>query len=91
MQGSGFEDAPVSQLLVGYTIVSAIIANLANTKHAFYFYLFPGSLWTRPFFWKLFTWQTYYANSTEVIFSAMTFYNLRLIERLWGSRKFAVS
>ena len=35
--------------------------------------------------------QACFANSTEVLFAAMTFYHLRVIERLWGSRKFAVS
>jgi hypothetical protein len=37
------------------------------------------------------TWPLVYTNSTEVLFSAMTLYQLRIIERLWGSRKFAVS
>jgi hypothetical protein len=32
-----------------------------------------------------------YTNSTEVLFAVLAFYNLRVIERLWGSRKFAVS
>lgn len=35
-------------------------------------------------------YQTCYNNSTEVLFAAMTIYHLRIIERLWGSRKFAV-
>jgi len=34
--------------------------------------------------------QVCYTNATEVIFAALTVYQLRLIERLWGSRKFAV-
>jgi hypothetical protein len=32
-----------------------------------------------------------YTNSTEVLFAVVSFYQLRVIERLWGSRKFAVS
>lgn len=35
--------------------------------------------------------QTCFTNSTEVLFAVLTFYQLRVIERLWGSRKFAVS
>ena len=35
--------------------------------------------------------QTCYTNSTELLFAAMAIYHLRIIERLWGSRKFAVS
>ena len=31
-----------------------------------------------------------YTNSTELLFATMTLYHLRIIERLWGERKFAV-
>jgi hypothetical protein len=31
-----------------------------------------------------------FTNSTEVLFAVLTFYQLRVVERLWGSRKFAV-
>ena len=31
-----------------------------------------------------------YNNSTELLFAAMSLYQMRVIERLWGSRKFAV-
>lgn len=34
--------------------------------------------------------QACYTNSTEVLFAAMTVYHMRVIERLWGSRKFLV-
>lgn len=34
--------------------------------------------------------QICFTNSTEVLFAAVSLYNLRVIERLWGSRKFAV-
>lgn len=34
--------------------------------------------------------QACYTNSTEVLFAVMTIYHLRVIERLWGSRKFLV-
>jgi hypothetical protein len=35
--------------------------------------------------------QTCFTNSTEVLFAVIAFYQLRVVERLWGSRKFAVS
>lgn len=35
--------------------------------------------------------QACFTNSTEVLFGALTLYHMRVIERLWGSRKFAVS
>ena len=37
------------------------------------------------------TEQATFTNSTEVLFAVLTFYQLRVVERLWGSRKFAVS
>lgn len=37
------------------------------------------------------TMQSCYTNSTSLLFAAMSLYHLRIIERLWGSRKFAVS
>jgi hypothetical protein len=95
MQGTGFEGAPVSQLLVIWTVVGAVLANITDTKHFFYVYFFPealpGKIWTSQFLWRLLCWQACYANSTEVLFAVMSFYQLRVIERLWGSRKFAVS
>jgi len=34
--------------------------------------------------------QLSFTNSTEVLFAVLTFYQLRVVERIWGSRKFAV-
>jgi hypothetical protein len=78
MLASGFTNAPITQLLLLGIVGSAIVASLTDTK---YF------LWQ---YWRLLTWQLAYTNSAEVLFAAMTFYQLRVIERLWGSRKFAV-
>ncbi|KAI4658151.1 uncharacterized protein J4E79_007133 [Alternaria viburni] len=33
--------------------------------------------------------QLSFTNSTEVLFAVLTFYQLRVVERIWGSRKFA--
>lgn len=89
MLASGFANAPVTRFLVLSTVVSALLASITDTK-----YFFP--IQPRPHlldygqFWRLLTWQICYTNSTEVLFAAITFYQLRVIERLWGSRKFAV-
>lgn len=40
--------------------------------------------------WNGWTVQLCYMNSTEVLQAGMVLYSLRIIERLWGSRKFAV-
>ena len=53
-------------------------------------------LWDGGFFslWRGWGGLTFdkscYNNSTELLFAAMSLYQMRVIERLWGSRKFAV-
>ena len=89
MLASGFTNAPVTRILVIGTVISALLATFTDTKY--YFWIQPRPhLFDYFQFWRLFTWQICYTNSTEVLFGAMTFYHLRVIERLWGSRKFAV-
>lgn len=90
MLASGFTNAPVSRLLVIAVVVTSFLASLTDTKVFLWIEVRPHLLdyWQ---YWRLLTWQLCYTNSTEVLFAAMTIYNLRVIERLWGSRKFAVS
>lgn len=89
MLASGFTNAPVTQLLVFGIVASSFVASLTDTKYYFWIEVRPH-LFDYGQFWRLLTWQLCYTNSTEVLFAAMTFYQLRVIERLWGSRKFAV-
>ncbi|EGP89460.1 uncharacterized protein MYCGRDRAFT_69677 [Zymoseptoria tritici IPO323] len=88
MLASGFTNAPVSRLLVIAVVVTSFLASLTDTKVFLWIEVRPHLLdyWQ---YWRLLTWQLCYTNSTEVLFAAMTIYNLRVIERLWGSRKFA--
>ncbi|CAK1364701.1 unnamed protein product [Cercospora beticola] len=88
MLASGFTNAPISRLLVIGTVLASFLATLTDTKYSFWIDVRPH-LFDYHQFWRLFTWQLCYTNSTEVLFAAMTLYNLRVIERLWGSRKFA--
>jgi hypothetical protein len=90
MLASGFTNAPVSRLLVIGVVVAAFLASLTDTKVFLWIEVRPHLLdyWQ---YWRLLTWPLCYTNSTEVLFAAMTFYNMRVIERLWGSRKFGVS
>jgi len=89
MLASGFTNAPITQLLLLGVVGSAVIASLTDTKYFLWIEVRPHLLdyWQ---YWRLLTWQLAYTNSAEVLFAAMTFYQLRVIERLWGSRKFAV-
>ncbi|KAL8911570.1 MAG: hypothetical protein Q9171_003284 [Xanthocarpia ochracea] len=70
-------------------MVSSILVSITDTKYLFHIQLVPHLARYRQF-WRLLIWQSCYNNSGELLFAVMTLYNLRVIERLWGSRKFAV-
>ncbi|KAF2830467.1 hypothetical protein CC86DRAFT_315765 [Ophiobolus disseminans] len=88
MISSGFTNAPVSQFLVFSTVIGALFATITDTRYYLHISVVPH-IWTYGQFWRFLTWQTCFTNSTEVLFGVLTFYQLRVIERLWGSRKFA--
>nr|OQO23693.1 hypothetical protein B0A51_11837 [Rachicladosporium sp. CCFEE 5018] len=88
MLASGFTNAPVSQALVVATVAGAILASLTDTKYFLWIEVRPHLLDYLQY-WRLLTWPLVFTNSTEVLFGTMTLYQLRVIERLWGSRKFA--
>lgn len=90
MLSTGFADAPVSRSLAYTLVATSILASITDTKHYFYIQIDPH-LWRYHQLWRIFSYQLCYTNSTEVLFAAMTVYNMRVIERLWGSRKYAVS
>ncbi len=89
MLASGFTAASVSKWLFFGTMVSSILVSITDTKYLFHIQLVPHLARYRQF-WRLLIWQSCYNNSGELLFAVMTLYNLRVIERLWGSRKFAV-
>jgi hypothetical protein len=89
MLSTGFADAPVSRSLAYGIVAASILASILDVKHYFYIQVDPH-LWRYHQLWRIFTYQLCYTNSTEVLFAAMTIYNMRVIERLWGSRKYAV-
>jgi hypothetical protein len=71
-------------------VAGSLVASITDTKHLFFIMVKPHVSDYRQL-WRCMTWPLVYTNSTEVLFAAMTLYQLRIIERLWGSRKFAVS
>ncbi|KAI9800659.1 MAG: hypothetical protein M1825_003981 [Sarcosagium campestre] len=77
----------LSKLLVIAVVAVAIVVSITDTKYLFHIHVDPH-LWQYKQWWRLLIWQGCYTNSTEVLFAATTLYNLRLIERLWGTRKF---
>ncbi|TVY20781.1 DSC E3 ubiquitin ligase complex subunit 2 [Lachnellula arida] len=88
MLATGFTSAPVSRSLTYGIVGASILASILDIKHYFYIQVDPH-LWRYHQLWRIFTYQLCYTNSTEVLFAAMTIYNMRVIERLWGSRKYA--
>ncbi|KAI9806151.1 MAG: hypothetical protein M1833_004558 [Piccolia ochrophora] len=87
MLTSGFANAPVSRLLLTSLVAASILASITDSKHLFHVLVDPH-LWRYKQGWRLLIWQACYTNSTEVLFASITLYHLRIIERLWGTRKF---
>lgn len=88
MLTTGFTNAPVSRSLVCGIVVTSLLASITDNKHYFYIQVNPH-LWPYRQLWRLLIYQFCYMNSTETLFAAIGFYNMRVIERLWGSRKYA--
>ncbi|KAH8819944.1 hypothetical protein F5884DRAFT_660637 [Xylogone sp. PMI_703] len=88
MLSSGLTNAPVSRSLAFGIVATSILVSITDLKHYFYIQVDPH-FWRYHQLWRIFTYQVCYTNSTQVLFAAMTLYNMRVIERLWGSRKFA--
>lgn len=84
-----FTNAPVTRTLVLGLVSSSVAASLFDVKH--YFYIDVAThFWTYHQTWRAFIFQLCYTNSAEVLSAVITLYNLRVVERLWGSRKYAV-
>ncbi|PQE17022.1 UBA domain-containing Ucp14 protein [Rutstroemia sp. NJR-2017a BBW] len=88
MISTGFADVPVTRSLVYAIILTSILVSVTDSKHLFYIQLDPHLLRYHQL-WRMCVYQLCYTNSTEVFFGAMTWYNMRVVERLWGSRRFA--
>ncbi|KAI0518339.1 hypothetical protein F5B22DRAFT_82023 [Xylaria bambusicola] len=83
-----FTNAPVTRSLVYGLIGMSVAASLLDIKHYFYI-LVDLHIWRFHQTWRALIYQLCYTNSSEVLFAAMSLYNLRSVERLWGSRKYA--
>ncbi|CZT45006.1 uncharacterized protein RSE6_05276 [Rhynchosporium secalis] len=88
MLSTGFASAPVSRSLAYGIVATSLLASITDSKHYFYIQVDPH-IWQYHQFWRVLVYQLCYTNSTECLFAAMTVYNLRVVERVWGSRKYA--
>lgn len=84
-----FKQLPTTKALVLGLVASSILASVLDVKHYFYI-LADVHIWRYRQLWRLFAYQLCYTNSAEVLFGVMTLYNVRVVEMMWGSRKFAV-
>ena len=84
-----FTNAPVTRTIVSGVILSSVLGSLLDLKHYLYI-LTDLHIWQYHQLWRVFVFQLGYTNSSEALFGAIAFYHMRTIERLWGSRKYAV-
>ncbi|KAK5047871.1 hypothetical protein LTR84_006059 [Exophiala bonariae] len=85
---SGFSHAPVTRFVILLSISTSILSSILDLKH--YLPIRPTPhLWPYVQFSRILTFQTAYTSSTELLFSTALLYQFRVLERLWGSRKYA--
>ena len=89
MISSGFTNAPVTRALVFGTVLAALLASLTDTRYYLPIAVVPH-FWSYGQAWRAVTWGWVFTNSTEVLFGVLGFYQLRVVERVWGTRKFLV-
>ena len=88
MNQSGFRGTPFTRLLIFGIVSASVLASLTGTKQRFHVQLRPHLVAYHQFA-RVALWQLMYANSGELLFAAAAFYNLRVVERMFGTRKFA--
>ncbi|KAM0276280.1 hypothetical protein ACHAQH_006910 [Verticillium albo-atrum] len=83
-----FTNTPVTRALVIGLVSSSVFASLFDVKHYFYI-LVDSHFWQYRQFWRMLSYQLCYTNSSEALFASMALYQLRILEQIWGSRKYA--
>lgn len=91
MLSSGFTNAPITKRLLIAIVSCSVALSIFDAKHRVHIQVQPH-LWQYGQFSRVLLWQVAgYANSTETLFAAILAYHMRVVERLWGSRKTAVT
>jgi len=84
---SGFTNAPGTRALLTFLVSASLATSILDLKP--YLPLKPTPhLWPYLQLWRIPSFQLAYTSSTELLFSAAIIYQLRALERIWGSRKF---
>ena len=85
---SGFSHTPVTRALILTSILLSILASTLSIQHLLPLKPTPH-LWPYLQLSRFLTYQVAYTSSAELLFSTVLVYQFRVLERLWGSRKFA--
>src|SRR5271170_6636237 len=85
----GFKNTPVTKYFLTSIIASSTVTSLLTLKPYTHIQIVPHLLhqWQ---WWRIPVWMASYSNAGEVLFACLAVYNLRALERLFGSRKYAV-
>jgi len=85
---SGFTHTPATRFLLTLLISLSLGASILSLKP--YLPLKPTPhLWPYLQLWRITTFQLAYTSSTELLFAAAILYQMRVLERVWGTRKLA--
>lgn len=83
-----FDSAPVSKALIALLSVFFVLSGyLSSSKDAFDLNLYPA-IATNGQWYRVVTSQLFFTSTTEVLLGCLSFYIFRIVERLYGSRKF---
>lgn len=85
---SGFTHTPATRAFLTLFVSSSIGASILSLKPYLPLKIVPH-LWPYLQLWRIATFQLAYTSSTELLFSVAILYQMRVLERLWGTRKFA--
>src|SRR5271170_3998863 len=85
----GFKNTPVTKYFLTSLIASSTFTSLVTLKPYTHIQIVPHLLhqWQ---WWRIPIWMISYSNAGEVLFACLAVYNLRGLERIFGSRKYAV-
>lgn len=84
---SGFADTPVTKLWIYFSLCMPIFISLAESQYLFDLAIDPQLLkWGQ--WWRLITNQLIYTNQSEALLSTMLIYNMRVVERFYGTQKY---
>lgn len=87
MQQPGFSSTPLTRTLLYSLLAASILTSLTSTKPQFHLQIVPH-LHPQHQLHRLPLFQTIYASSGELLFATFLIYHLRILERIFGSRKF---